>query len=310
MLLFSIIICTLNREEILCSTLRRVVDLISGRTDGEVIVVDQTRQHSEATERCLQELADGGVRWERVDFASLTRARNHGVRLARGEIILFLDDDVEPSPQLLDEHLACYADAAVWGVGGCTLLPGGRKLSKEMLNASDLKMIETGVGNRFDLDWPRNMTWAPGCNMSFRRNKLVHVGGFDEAFYGMAIGEETEFCYRIRKAGGIIAYAPAAELVHLVDPAGGCRDARAEDERTAQMLDNANYMLNMIGTPWLERWRILIRQCRTVAFNRRSLKEWTWGARCMSCVRGLRRAVLNQSRKPILPLFERLADKP
>jgi GT2 family glycosyltransferase len=293
----SIIICTLNREGTLRNTLRSVVTLIQGRTDAELIVVDQTRSHDQATERCFAELA-GSIHLHRVDFASLTRARNHGTRHARGEIILFLDDDVEPSVNLIDEHLACYANPEVWGVGGCTLLPGKGKLSKTDLSPSELRSLDLERTNRFDLDWSRMISWAPGCNMSFRRDKLFAVGGFDEAFYGIAVGEEAELCYRVRQAGGMIQYAPEAALVHLVHPSGGCRDATANTERTAQLLDNHYYYLSRIGKTGVVRWKALLHQCRTLAFNRGTLREGTWHEWAVVCGGGLLRALQNADRKP------------
>lgn len=298
----SIIICTLNREEVLCNTLRNVVTLIQGRTDAELIVVDQTRSHDLATERCFAELA-GAFQLHRADFASLTRARNYGIRHARGEIILFLDDDVEPSSNLIDEHLACYANPDVWGVGGCTLLPGKGKLSKTDFSPSELRSLELERTHRFDLDWPRTIGWAPGCNMSFRREKLFAVGGFDEAFYGVAVGEEAELCYRIRQAGGIIQYSPEAVLVHLVNPSGGCRAATENTERTAQLLDNQYYHLSRIGRTGFTRWKALLSQCRTIVLNRRTLREGTWFGWGIACGGGLLRALQNKGRKPQLGLI-------
>ncbi len=304
---FSIIICTLNREKVFCDTLQRVLDLLKGREDGEIIVVDQTRQHSDATERFLAEHA-GDMQLCRVDFASLTRARNHGIRLARGEIVLFLDDDVLPSENLIDEHLACFADPKVWGVGGCTLSAGARKVSKRELSASQLREIELNVVDRFDLDWPRVLTWAPGCNMSFRRQNIIDVGGFDEAFYAMAIGEETEMCFRLRKAGGVIQYAPSAELVHLVDSTGGCRDARAEKERVAQLMDNGYYALRRMGRSEWKSWRVLFRQMKAIVLNRRSLREFSWPRRCIWCFHAVRRALGGRSRTAILPFSQSCAE--
>lgn len=298
----SIIICTLNREEVLCNTLRSVVRLLEGRQDGELIVVDQTCRHTEVTENCLNELAKS-FRWERVDFASLTRARNHGVRLARGEIILFLDDDVEPSPHLIDEHLACFDKPEIWGVGGCALLPGKKKLSRGDLTSSELSEIATNRSNRFDLDWPRITSWASGCNMSFRREKLFEVGGFDEAYYGVAVGEEVELCWRLCQAGGIIVYAPDAELVHLVNPSGGCRDAYKGAEMTAQFLDNQNYHLTRIGKGGIARWMALFSQCRIIALNRTSLRDGTWIERLKWCWGGVRRLLQFTGRVPVLGLL-------
>jgi GT2 family glycosyltransferase len=298
----TIIVCTLNREEVLCDTLRRVVTLIEHRNDAELIVVDQTRKHQDATEQCLTELA-GGLQLYRVEFACLTRARNHGIRQATGEIILFLDDDVEPSPDLIDEHLACYADPAVWGVAGCTLLPGARKLSRSELSPRELADLEAGRTNRFDLDWPRRTTWAPGCNMSFRRDQLFQVGGFDEAFYGMAIGEEAELCHRLRLAGGHIQYSPNAKLIHLVSPSGGCRDAKKESERITQLLDNAWYFHTRINTPVHRKLLVILKQCFTIVACRQSIREWTWPIKAQACRRGVSTAFHHRRRTPILGLF-------
>lgn len=299
----SVVICTLNREEALCCTLRRVVALVQCRDDAELIVVDQTRQHQKATENCLRELADV-LQLHRVEFASLTRARNYGLIHARGEIVLFIDDDVEPVPNFIDGHLDCYDDPSVWGVGGCILLPGKSKLSWADVPKRELENLGHFHGHRFDLDWPRVISWAQGCNMSFRREKLFEVGGFDEAFYGAAIGEDSELGFRICRAGGILQFAPAAELVHLVNPSGGCRDAHAEEERLAQVLDNAHYMQRRTGGQWMESWYLLVLQCKTFAFNRRSLREWTWLRRCIWCLKGLKRAIQHRNRQPKLPFLE------
>lgn len=291
----SIVLCTLNREIVLCNTLRQVSALVARRNDAELIVIDQTRKHDEATEACLAALA-GAIQLHRVGFASLTCARNYGIRQACGEIILFLDDDVEPSPNLIDEHLVCYSDPAVWGVGGCTLLPGGRKLSRSGLSQRELVDLDSGRTNRFDLDWPRQMTWTPGCNMSFRREKLFAVGGFDEAFYGMAIGEEAELCHRVLRAGGKIRYAPDAQLVHLVNPSGGCRDARAEEERIAQLLDNGIYYHTRVGDSFCKIVMLMTRQCRAVIFSRASIRDGTWPHKLFACWRGISRALRNSGR--------------
>ncbi len=286
----------------LCNTLRSVVRLLEGRQDSELIVVDQTCRHTETTEKCLIEFSKS-FRWERVDFTGLTRARNHGVRLAHGAVVLFLDDDVEPSPRLIDEHLTCYNKPEIWGVGGCVLLPGKRKLSRGDLASSELREIETDRSNRFDLDWSRTTTWASGCNMSFRREKLFEVGGFDEAYYGVAVGEEVELCWRLCQAGGIIVYAPDAELVHLVNPTGGCRDAYKGAEMTAQFLDNQNYHLRRIGKSRFFRWRALFSQCRIIALNRASLRDGTWIERLNWCWRGLCRILQSSRRLPVRGLL-------
>ena len=63
-----------------------------------------------------------------------------------------------------------------------------------------------------------------GCNMSFKRHVLDRVGGFDTRYVGNAYREESDICMRVRRAGFAVRFAPAAKLVHLEAPAGGCRE--------------------------------------------------------------------------------------
>lgn len=138
------------------------------------------------------------------------------------------------------------------------LLPGGCRLGREDLAKAELQRLDRGLVDRFDLDWPRDLKWAPGCNMSFRREWLYRVGGFDESFYGAAIGEEAELCHRVRKAGGRIGYAPQAGILHLVNPTGGCRDVVADVERLVQSLGNAWYCWKRMEVALPRRlWRLM-----------------------------------------------------
>ncbi|MHC5832027.1 MAG: glycosyltransferase family A protein, partial [Nostoc sp.] len=50
----------------------------------------------------------GKIKWLRLDWASLPGARNYAVRRASGEIILFIDDDVQLTPGLLAAHAKNY----------------------------------------------------------------------------------------------------------------------------------------------------------------------------------------------------------
>lgn len=294
----SIIICTLNREKVLCETVRAVLSLLDGRDDAELLVIDQTRRHEPETEACLSGLA-GSLQWHRVDFASLTRARNHGVRLASGGIILFLDDDVVPEAGLIDAHLRCYDDPGVVGVGGCTLHPGERRHSRTELSAGELQKLDAGQDDRFDIDWERDTSWTRGCNMSFRRDWLFRVGGFDEAFYGAALGEEVELCHRLRQAGGRLRYAPDAGVLHLVNPSGGCRDEVVQAERLTQVLRNTWFYWTQTGVPLpaklMKTWRANI---RPYLIGRSLCRSGRWLASVIATCRAVQQSIRAPSMQP------------
>src|SRR5206468_11100188 len=135
------------------------------------------------------------VRYRRIAERGLPNARNVGVGLAKGDVVLFLDDDSIPDPGLVRFHGESYADPDVSGVGGRVqggYDAGGAAIGK--FRASDGKVVRNFGGTmRCDVDH------LPGGNMSFRRDVFARVGGFDKAYGGSAIGEETDFCLRARR---------------------------------------------------------------------------------------------------------------
>jgi glycosyltransferase involved in cell wall biosynthesis len=100
--LVSIVIATLNRDEPLCNTLRYFFD-VETYPRFEVIVIDQSATHDTNT---LEFLAAAAARmtYVKTSYRSLPRARNEGAKLARGEIVVYMDDDVEPATGVLFGH--------------------------------------------------------------------------------------------------------------------------------------------------------------------------------------------------------------
>ncbi|PMB04299.1 glycosyltransferase, partial [Fischerella thermalis CCMEE 5273] len=90
----SVIIPTYGREEPLRDS---IIDVLKqDYSNFEVLVVDQTPKHEPEIEAFLSEQATAGkIQWFRLNWASLPGARNYAVRRAKGEIILFIDDDVK-----------------------------------------------------------------------------------------------------------------------------------------------------------------------------------------------------------------------
>ncbi|MGC9525501.1 MAG: hormogonium polysaccharide biosynthesis glycosyltransferase HpsN [Limnospira sp.] len=232
--LISVVIPTYNREEALRDTLADV--LKQDYPHFEVIVADQTRTHEPETQTDLQELADAGkISWHRLDWASLPGARNYAVRRAKGDIILFIDDDVQLPAGFLDAHARNYIDNDQIGA------VAGRVFDRMKLGDSGGSLtVETLPPEAMDpgIAWyyidlvhtvkPQQVISARGCNMSFRREIFDKHGlHFDERFRGSAVREESDFCLRIRNTGYIIWYDPDAHLVHLGEEVGGCHDISA-----------------------------------------------------------------------------------
>src|SRR5207244_1748293 len=87
----SVIIPTYNRGAVLCDTIAMSLD--QTHSDYEVIVVDQTASVDSKVRAYIDSLG-GRIQYCRLSKPNLPAARNAGVRLATGAIVIFIDDDV------------------------------------------------------------------------------------------------------------------------------------------------------------------------------------------------------------------------
>lgn len=215
----TVVIPSYGRDGVLCETVSALLKICS--CDHEIIIVDQTKSHDSETDRFLNNLPEN-VRLLKFFPPSLPAARNHGVRHATSDIVLFLDDDITPDPNLIASHLRHYKDSSVGGVAG-RILPPDRTVKSIDPRYYHSKVPWLYI--RFDQDWPvRKVESAPGGNMSFRRLLIERVGGFDENFTGNAFREETDFCLRLRKMGHRIIFDPDACVIHHFGTPGGCNN--------------------------------------------------------------------------------------
>jgi GT2 family glycosyltransferase len=137
-------------------------------------------------------------------------ARNAGVAAARGELIVFVDDDVEAPAGWLEAVLSgaeAAPDIDVFGGRITASLEGGGPRAC----GTEPPPITTLDHGPLDRDVP--FAWS--ANMAIRRTALERVGPFDEAIRGR--GEEEDWQRRYAAAGGRVRYLAAAELVHRRD---------------------------------------------------------------------------------------------
>ena len=208
----SVVVPTYQREQVLCDTIAYLLDL--SYPHYELIVVDQTPLHEPQTEQFLLQVAPR-IRYIQIDQVGMCHARNVGIEAAKGDIILFCDDDIISPPDLLTNHVRHYRDPAVGGVTG----PSGFQPVD-----GPLSIAHGGETPRHPL--PTTVVEAEsaqGCNMSFRKQILVRIGGFDEGFIIHARREETDASLRVRALGYRILFDPQVRIEHLAFPSGGGR---------------------------------------------------------------------------------------
>jgi GT2 family glycosyltransferase len=242
----SVIVPTYRRERVLCDTLSHL--LAQDYPDFEVVVVDQTPDHEPETRRFL-EAHSSQLRHHTLPEPSLPRARNVGAKMARGEVVLFVDDDIIPlDDHLIAAHAACYVNPLVGAVAGRVLEPILPNAPEGIAHVNAFGRI---VSNFLGVT-PAEVGTAKGANMSFRHRVLAEVGPFDDRYAGNSILEETDYCYRVRALGYDIRFEPEAAVHHLVAPTGGCRESRWLDAKYWLFRNSALFYMKQkprIGLP-------------------------------------------------------------
>jgi glycosyltransferase involved in cell wall biosynthesis len=215
----TIALPTFGREGVLVDTL---VQIMAVKDPGmEILVVDQTPRHEPATASRLQAWVEAGaLRHIQLPKPSLTAARNTALREGRGDVVLFLDDDVRVPTRLFREHVRFYCDANVAAVTG------------QVHNCIDpdqppsLDHPEQGTRPHSLVQKVCTANNISGGNHSVRREVALAIGGYDEAFQGSALGEDLDFAQRLILAGHRIMYNPDAWIIHLGIRSGGCAVGR------------------------------------------------------------------------------------
>jgi GT2 family glycosyltransferase len=186
----SVVIPTRSRDEALARCLENLRPQIVGGA-AEVIVTDDGT--TESTRKMIESRFDF-ARWTQGPRRGPAANRNHGASLATGEFVLFLDDDVEPSPNLLTSYRAAVKPGVDVYEGRTTCRVGLRS------PLEDSPVNEDG-----------GCLWS--CNMMLRRSLWSSFGGFDEAFPYPHM-EDVAFRDSLTEIHAQILFVPAAVVDH------------------------------------------------------------------------------------------------
>lgn len=220
----SVIIATRDRPDDCQRAVQSVVRDLEGRPGAppttpevEVLVVDQSA--GDATRRRIEELGSPLVRQVTMAGAEgphvgASAARNRGAALARGELLLFIDDDVEVLPgwfagwrRVVDAHPAC---AVFFG----EVLPCGSLPANAFVAA-------------FEVPEPR--VWGPevlrhgfdrvglSANMALRKRDYAALHGLDACLGAgseLRGSEELDLGYRVVASGRRLVHAPGTPVLH------------------------------------------------------------------------------------------------
>ena len=209
----SVVIPTYNRGAGLGALLEQFVGQSVGEATFEVIVVDDgskedPRPGLKSFERRLR------LRVERQTNGGAAKARQRGAELATGELLIFLDDDMQIGPTFVSEHLSAHRGrprAAV--LGRLRALPTIDAMPLfERYYARMLERMASLADDGGDAGLPGPKLYTG--NMSMPRDLFFEAGGFDAQF---RLLEDVELGIRLERVGGRIFFSREAEAVHGSD---------------------------------------------------------------------------------------------
>jgi len=198
----SVIVPTHNR----CALVRGQIDALLDQTTKDYEVIYVNDGSTDDTPRLLADYAGhhpDRLRWTTAAFGAPGPSRNLGAAMARGEFLLFADDDVIVGRDWVAAMLARYKAHA------CEALSGG--FEPFALDTPAERYLDCRMRARFGAR-PRYVRAAPMMSFLIPADLFRRVGGFLNE--PIAAAEDWEFCERLRIHGARIFYDPAVKVTH------------------------------------------------------------------------------------------------
>ncbi|MBN1867487.1 glycosyltransferase family 2 protein [Candidatus Sumerlaeota bacterium] len=228
----SVIVPTYNRPNDLSACIASL--LAQTLRPTEIIVIDDGRP---AGFPHRPECEEAGIRciYRTKEVPGLTASRNLGIRLASGDVVFFLDDDVVLCPDYIDEivrvYRECDADGRLGGVGGLIANMPPLRFDNRCLYWLKLFFLTSGLREGrvlrsgffvdfgttpFPLRRPTRVDFLSGGVSSFKK-RVFDEFAFSDEYRGYGLGEDKEFTWRVSRKYALYVN-PAASLDHNEAP--------------------------------------------------------------------------------------------
>lgn len=202
----SVVIPTFGRRDLLERTLKSLAAQQEA-PPAEFLVIDDGADPSLAA-HVASTHPDLPVHVEHLpENRGRSAARNSGIARATGDVVVFLDGDMEVVPGFLAAHAAAHAEEDI-------VVLGNIRTAREIPRTAFVRYTDTRGVQKIPPGQPIPSRYFMTGNSSVAAPLLARAGGFDEDFreYG---GEDTEMGYRLAAHGARFRYASGALSWHL-----------------------------------------------------------------------------------------------
>ncbi len=214
----SVVICTYNRQKFIGECLQCLKAQNLDNALWEIIVIDNNSTDNTASiaKEFIATNPQIQARYIFEQQQGLSFARNRGIKEAAGEIIIYIDDDVETVPDYLKTIYDFFkTHPAAAGMGGKTL-PKYSECPEPAWISPYLAGITGTIdrGNEMRKFTPK-MKYPSGCNMVYKKDVLLKAGGFNNELKARA--DDKYIFQQVKKINNEIWYVPQAFSLHNID---------------------------------------------------------------------------------------------
>lgn len=257
----SIVIPTYKRKKHLLNLLKSLKGKVDKTT--EIIVVEQKENNKKDFVKKAKEVGLD-LHYFFLETPSTPHAKNVGVQQAKGDIIVFFDDDVLLRTKL-DTYLKDFEEPKVAAVTGKSVATG-QKEEKDRLDTGRISFFGK-FSDGYSSTKKQEIDTVIGCNAAWRKSVFDKLRGFDEKFTGNAMREESDLSLRAKQKGYKILFDPNVEIEHVRAESGGARKTEGRLQWYFDFFSNETYFFLKHRSFWLVPLIMLTR--------------FEWALRCM-----------------------------
>lgn len=252
----SVIIATMERDRELCRCLESI--WAQSRLPEELVIVDDGNLDAELLRAKLPQGIE--FQYHHKSPPGLSASRNLGAKVARGSLLLFLDDDVVLEPNFIEEILRVFQEDTTGRLGGVSGVIANRMPRPRWFKAwSRVFFLDRGKpGELFpwgffsEIGIPERVvevSWVPGGLSCFRKEVFQELALSDMNQIGRHGLADIEFSWRVSQRYRL-KVTPYARLSHF--PKG--RDPKNALERGRRQLLNHGRIFRTHGSPAPSNW--------------------------------------------------------
>jgi len=219
----SVIICSYNRAKYILDALKSLSEQSLPKSTFEVIVVDNNSTDATATvcSEYMKENTGLNAFYITETQQGSSFARNTGAKKARGQILVFMDDDAVAKEDFLEKIVSFFDKHPEAGGLGGRIIPLYIPYEPKWMS----HFVSSLVGN---FNYSHQLTtfsedkYPLESNMAVKKSDFDTIGGFNENLPGVKGtlrigGEGKDFFFRLKKLGKPIFYDPSVQVQHVIE---------------------------------------------------------------------------------------------